>query len=122
SEVEWLVHSRIAREAGISEATLQAIFAGQPPPLDDPAEAEVYAFTHALQETGIVPDAAYAPIRARWGDRGVVELTAVVGYYTMVSMMLNAHHVPPPPGLEPVFHGAGELTPLAPLATSRDAS
>ena len=35
---------------------------------------------------------------ARWGERGVVELAGVIGYYTMVSMTLNAHEIPLPDG------------------------
>jgi 4-carboxymuconolactone decarboxylase len=37
-------------------------------------------------------------VTARWGERGVVELTGVIGYYTMVSMTLNAHEIPLPDG------------------------
>ena len=40
----------------------------------------------------------HAAVTARWGERGVVELTGVIGYYTMVSMTLNAHEIPLPDG------------------------
>ena len=53
-----------------------------------------------------------------WSAAGVVELTAVVGYYTMVSMTLNAHEIPLPDGvaepLSPLPAAAGGLTPLPP--------
>jgi 4-carboxymuconolactone decarboxylase len=40
----------------------------------------------------------HAAVTSRWGERGVVELTGVIGYYTMVSMTLNAHEIPLPDG------------------------
>ena len=46
-----------------------------------------------------VSDATYADALARFGERGVVELTALVGYYTMVAMTLNAHEIPLPEGV-----------------------
>ena len=45
--------------------------------------------------------ALHAAVTARWGERGVVELTGVIGYYTMVSMTLNAHEIPLPDGASP---------------------
>jgi 4-carboxymuconolactone decarboxylase len=38
-----------------------------------------------------------------WGVVGVVELTALIGYYTMVAMTLNAHEFPLPAGVAPPF-------------------
>jgi 4-carboxymuconolactone decarboxylase len=50
----------------------------------------------------------------RWGERGVVELTGVIGYYTMVSMTLNVHEIPLPDGASPPLAPApgGGLTTL----------
>jgi 4-carboxymuconolactone decarboxylase len=65
-----------------------------------------------------VPPETYRAAEARWGAAGVVELAAVVGYYTMVSMTLNAHEIPLPEGiaapLSPLSAAAGGLTPLPP--------
>ena len=57
-----------------------------------------------------MPEAVYAAVQRRWGKRGVVELVAVIGYYTMVSMTLNAHQMPLP-------EGASGLPPAATLVT-----
>jgi len=51
-----------------------------------------------LQQTGSVDAKGHAAVTARWGERGVVELAGVIGYYTMVSMTLNAHEIPLPDG------------------------
>ena len=113
SQVEWWVHARACVEAGMSQAVVDAIEALAPPVFDEAADVEVYEFARLLQETGQVPADAYRAVEARWGTRGVVELAAVIGYNTMVSMTLNAHQIPLPEeatGLPP----ADGLVSLAP--------
>ena len=101
SELEWAIHAGDAARAGLNPAITDAIrtcdlpdFAG------DAAAAEIYEFARQLQQTGNVADNAYAAIVARWGELGAVELTAVIGYYSMVAMTLNVHRVPLPDGME----------------------
>ncbi|MGG5822452.1 carboxymuconolactone decarboxylase family protein [Falsiroseomonas sp. HW251] len=98
SQVEWFVHARAAEQAGVSVAVLDAIRDGRAPYIADAGEAAVYDFARELQHDGRVSDAAYAAARDAFGVKGVVELTALIGYYTMVSMTLNAHGVPLPDG------------------------
>lgn len=116
SEVEWAIHSRIAREAGVPDAVITAILAGEAPQFDDPAAAEIYDYVCELQTHGAVSDAAYRPVLERWGERGIVELTAIAGYYSMVAMMLNAHRIPLPPGetRSLIADEGSELAALAP--------
>jgi 4-carboxymuconolactone decarboxylase len=118
SQVEWWVHARAAAEAGLPEAAIAAIRIGAPPEFDVPEDALVYEFARQLQQAGQVPIETYRAAEARWGVVGVVELTALIGYYTMVSMTLNAHAIPLPDGvaapLEPLAAAAGGLTPLPP--------
>lgn len=103
SNLEWGIHSRIAEAAGVDAEILRAIREGEAPVFSDAAYREVYEFARELLMHGQVKDATYLAIKSRWGEKGVVELTAVVGYYSMVAMMLNAHHVPMPPGMDPAF-------------------
>jgi 4-carboxymuconolactone decarboxylase len=98
AQVEWWVHARAAAAAGLKQAIVDAIAALESPAFDDDAEFEVYEFARALQQTGRVPADTYDAILRRWGARGVVELTAVLGYYTMVAQTLNAHQLPLPAG------------------------
>ena len=60
-----------------------------------------------LQERRAVSDATYQRALDNWGVVGVVELTALIGYYTMVAMTLNAHEFPLPEGVEPPFAPQG---------------
>ena len=98
SQVEWWVHARACIGTGMPQAVVDAIGALQTPVFDDLADLEVYEFARLLQQTGRVPGRVYAAVAQRWGTRGVVELGAVIGYYTMVSMTLNAHQLPLPDG------------------------
>ena len=98
SQVEWFVHARVATEAGIAPAVLEAIREGRAPDFAQRDEALVYEFARTLQQDGTPPDDIYGEARERFGVKGVVELTALIGYYTLVSMTLNAHGVPLPDG------------------------
>lgn len=110
SQVEWWVHAKAAAKAGIAEPVIDAIRKGEAPEISDLAEADIYEFARQLQMTGTVDDDVYGRVAQRHGAKGVVELTALIGYYTMVSMTLNVHDIPLPDG---------EMPPLAPL-TVRD--
>lgn len=116
SDVEWAIHSRIASKAGIADSVIAAIEAAEVVSFSDVAQQEIYDFTRLLLQHGQVSDPVYVAIRERWGDRGVVELTGLVGYYSMVAMMVNAHLIPVPEG-----EGAG-IRPLGPNLTELAAS
>lgn len=122
SQLEFHVHAEAALAAGLDPAAIEAIRVGSAPVFADVAEIEVYEFARSLQESGSVSDANHAAVRQRWGERGVVELTAVIGYYTMVSMMLNAQQIglapDVTPPLEPV-HSDG-LTSLPPASCASE--
>ncbi|MBE9603749.1 carboxymuconolactone decarboxylase family protein [Acetobacteraceae bacterium H6797] len=118
AQIEWWVHARAAAEAGLPAEVIEAIRIGEPPVFTDADDALVYEYARQMQLTGNVPDAVYADAVKRFGARGVVELTGVIGYYTMVSMTLNAHDIPLPDGiappLQPLPQANGALTPLPP--------
>jgi 4-carboxymuconolactone decarboxylase len=101
SQVEWFVHARVAAEAGLSAASIEAIRLGREPQFADPQEAQIYAFTRQLLRSGEVESETYRRVENLFGARGVVELTALIGYYTMVSLTLNAHEIPLPDGVAP---------------------
>ncbi len=118
SQVEWWVHARAAAEAGVPADAIEAIRRAEAPALPDADDAAAYEFARQLQLTGQVELSAYQAVERRWGPRGVVELTAVIGYYTMVSMTLNAHDIPLPDGVEaPLQPMPGHD--LAPLAAAK---
>jgi 4-carboxymuconolactone decarboxylase len=114
SHVEWWVHARGAAENGIAPAALGAFREGRPPRFAAPDEAAVSDFVCEIQLSGRVSDATYRVALDLFGVKGLVELTALVGYYTMVSMTLNAHGVPLPAGeADPLDMPPEGLFPLA---------
>ena len=97
SQLEWHAHEPIARKAGLAEETIAAIRERRRPSLADADEQAVYDFAAEMHETHTVSEPTYARVRERFGTLGVVQLTALLGYYTMVAMTLNAHDIPIPP-------------------------
>ncbi len=98
AQFEWYAHSQLAREAGLAEPIIAAIRIGQRP-ADMPAEeAAVHDFAHAMLSTGSVEDALFEGVKQHFGERGVIDLVGTIGYYSLVSMMLNVDRTPLPPG------------------------
>jgi 4-carboxymuconolactone decarboxylase len=65
-------------------------------------ETTIYDFVSELLATGQVSDAAFDEVKARWGERGVIDLTATVGYYCVASLVLNVSRHPMPEGVAPL--------------------
>ncbi|MEX1125830.1 MAG: carboxymuconolactone decarboxylase family protein [Acidimicrobiia bacterium] len=85
---EWDSHSPIARSAGVTDETLESIRSRDV--VVDEKDAALVEFVRELNRTGRVSDPTFEAMRARLGDPGVVELAAVVGYYTMMAVFMNA--------------------------------
>ncbi|MES1976677.1 MAG: carboxymuconolactone decarboxylase family protein [Pseudomonadota bacterium] len=103
SPFEWYAHRRESEKIGIETDVLDAMLAGTEPPFRSNEEAVVYKYATELATHRSVSDATYAKALELFGARTVVELTALVGYYTMVAMTLNAHEIPFPEGVTPAF-------------------
>ena len=94
SNVEWVAHERMAREQGISDQVIQAVFEQRLPneaPEDERLTIEV---CRALHETQDLPLDLYERAIAMWGEQGLMDIIQTIGYYTFVSMTLNAFDVP----------------------------
>ena len=105
AEFEWWAHSRMALQHGVSAGAVGAIAQGTTPELPDD-ERIVHAVASQLVQRGHVDEPTYNAAHQLLGDRGVVELVTLCGYYTLVSFSLNAFDVPLPPGEEPTWPGA----------------
>lgn len=103
SQFEFWAHARLARQAGVPEAAIEAIRTGAEPMFDRPEETQIYLFAREFIETKRIGDATYAATRAILGEQGLVDLIALMGYYTLVSMTLNCFNVPLPEGQVPPF-------------------
>ena len=102
-EFEWYAHAPIARSMGIDDGVLDALVAGVDPNLDDPAERVTYRLAAATATGAGVSDADWRAAVEELGESQAIEVTAVVGYYTMLSLMMTAQRVGQPEGVEPTF-------------------
>jgi len=101
AQYEWYAHHRLAMQAGLPPAIAAAIAERREPPAMDADQRLVWGFCTELYRDRGVSDATYAATVARFGEQGVIDLIAVSGYYSLVSMVLNVSRVPLPEG-EPV--------------------
>ncbi|MDA0998743.1 MAG: carboxymuconolactone decarboxylase family protein, partial [Proteobacteria bacterium] len=102
---EWYAHAKIARAAGLPEPVIEAVMVKSTPPAGAGPEGvgAIYAFARALNENGEVGDGEFTAAMDLLGERGIVELTILVGYYGLISKLLNTFEKPVP---------AGEVTPF----------
>jgi 4-carboxymuconolactone decarboxylase len=95
---EWYAHRRLALEAGLAPAIIDAIRDDIAPAFDDPGAQAIHDYATTLHRTRQVPQALHDAVVAQYGAQGVVDLVGLLGYYTLVSMTLNAFEVPLPEG------------------------
>lgn len=100
---EWYAHCKLALEAGLDPAKAQAVAENRRPANMDEAEAIVYDFSHELHHQKSVSDENFKRALDCLGERGVFDLIAVNGYYSLISMVLNVDRVPLPEGATPAL-------------------
>jgi 4-carboxymuconolactone decarboxylase len=101
SHYEWYAHRRAAAQEGLREEIITAIASRRKPTGMQADEEAVYNFTTELLETKQVTDATFKGVLDRYGEKGVVDIVGVVGYYQLVSMLLNVDRYPLPAGTQP---------------------
>lgn len=101
AQYEWNAHREAAAQAGLNESIIQAIASGKRPASMDADETIVYNFATELLNTKQVSDAVFKATKDKFGERAVVDLISVMGYYQLVSMLLNVDRYPLPAGAKP---------------------
>jgi 4-carboxymuconolactone decarboxylase len=101
AQFEWNAHRQAAAQAGLGESTIQAIANRKRPTGMQPDEEVAYNFANELMETKQVSDATFKAAVDKFGEKGVVDIIGVMGYYQMVSMLLNVDRYPLPAGVTP---------------------
>ncbi len=109
-QYEWNAHHQIALKAGLDPQVAQAVAEGRRPTTMSDDEAVLYDLCLELQRAKSISDQTYGRAVARFGEQGVIDTMGIVGYYTMLAMVLNGTNAPLPPGVTP---------PLLPLAPRR---
>ncbi|MGA7917412.1 MAG: hypothetical protein WCA00_19415 [Candidatus Acidiferrales bacterium] len=106
SQYEWYAHHKYGLRAGLNPEVIAALAAGKRPSPMAPEEEIVYNFCIELLDAKRVSDATFEAAKEKLGERAVVDLIGVVGYYQLVSMLLNVDGYPLPDDAKP------ELKPL----------
>ena len=108
AQLEWHIHEQMAVKAGLSPDVIADVHAGRRPRALDADGLAIYDYAEELNRRKTVGETNYRRVLERWQAVGVVELTALIGYYTMVAMTLNCHDIPLPEGVPPPLPPAPE--------------
>jgi 4-carboxymuconolactone decarboxylase len=98
SHYEWYAHKRLALAGGMDPKIIEDIRRRRAPQFDDPKAQAIYDVAKSLHETHVLPKPLYDHATELLGERGLVEIIGLCGYYTLVSMTLNAYEVDLPDG------------------------
>lgn len=93
--VIWASHTRLARAAGVSDEVIAAIAENRPATALPGDAGLIVRYVRELFREHRVSDEAFAALHGRLGDRGIVDLTGLLGYYAFVGTVLNAFEVEP---------------------------
>ena len=102
SQFEWYAHHHPALEAGLAEEICEAIRLGRRPERMAADEEALFEFCAELVTAPAVGDAAFDRAKEALGERGVVELTYLIGFYSMVALVLRVAEVDAPDGTTPL--------------------
>jgi 4-carboxymuconolactone decarboxylase len=100
-QYEWSYHYGFALEAGLAEPIIEAIAEGRRPDGMAQDEAAAYDFSIELHRTRRVSDRTYARALQLFGEQGIIDLTGVSGYYSLLAMMMNVARTRPDHGKAP---------------------
>ena len=97
SEFEFWAHAPMALGHGVPQGVIDALREDRAPEFDRDDDRIVHAITSQLLTDRRVDDATFVEGTALLGETGMVELVALIGYYCLISMLLNLFEVPLPP-------------------------
>jgi 4-carboxymuconolactone decarboxylase len=90
---EWAAHVGHAPEAGISLDTVRAVYQKQGVQVFSSEDAQIISFVREVIHAHRVSEPTFQAIYARFGEKGMVELAATIGYYAMLACTLNTFDV-----------------------------
>jgi 4-carboxymuconolactone decarboxylase len=100
-QFEWATHAPIGEEAGLRPEIIEALADGRRPDGMREDEATVYDFSMELLRTQGVSDATYARAVALFGEKGVIDTIGIIGYYSLLAMVMNTARTPLDDGMLP---------------------
>lgn len=111
AQLEWVAHCPLAIKAGLDPKVAEDVRQGRRPVGMRDDEAAIYQFCTELHQTKGVSDTVFKAVADRFGERGVIDLIGVTGYYTMMAMVLNVAREPLPAGEAPPLQTSVKVGP-----------
>ena len=90
---EWAAHVNHAQKAGITLDTIRAVYQKQGVETFSSEDAQLVSFVREMIHDHRVSEPTFQAIHGRFGDKGMVELSATIGYYAMLACTLNTFDV-----------------------------
>jgi 4-carboxymuconolactone decarboxylase len=103
SDYEWQIHKGHALEAGLESEVIEAIRCNHRPVFPDTETELVHDIARATLQVRDLDDNLYVRAQAVLGDQRLVDLVALLGYYTLISITINIFRIPPVDGGESEF-------------------
>ena len=94
ADVEWFAHSKIAAESGISQESIECIKLNKSPNFDKNDEALIYDITKSILDTKGLSDEMFKIAEETLGQKSLLDLTAIIGYYCNIAIQLNVFEIP----------------------------
>lgn len=96
AQYEWFAHAPLAEKGGVKPKTIAYLRAGRAPKTAPKDERAIYDFVQELYRTKRVSERTYKKLHGMLGDKAMVELVGLLGYYVMISFTLNVFQMMPP--------------------------
>jgi 4-carboxymuconolactone decarboxylase len=96
AQYEWFAHYPLALKGGLDPNVAEAIAAGKRPDSMKDDEAALYDLATALYRDRKVSDPVYKAALDKFGERGIMDIIGIIGYYDLVSMTLITMQAGPP--------------------------
>ena len=98
AQYEWFAHVPQAERAGVKPQTIRDLHQGRVPKSAPKDERAIYDFVQELYKTRRVSDKNFKRVSDILGQEATVEFVGILGYYVLISMILNVFRMPVPPG------------------------
>jgi len=90
---EWAAHVNHAQKAGVPLETIRMVHQKKGAGNFSSEDAQIVSFVREMIQTHRVSEPTFQAIFNRFGEKGMVELTATIGYYAMLACTLNTFDV-----------------------------
>jgi 4-carboxymuconolactone decarboxylase len=90
---EWAAHVNHAQKAGVPLETIRSVYQKKGVERFSFEDAQIVSFVREMIHTHRVSEPTFQAIYGRFGEKGMVELTATIGYYAMLACTLNTFDV-----------------------------